>query len=233
MITLTRDLHLTNPLQHGTDVTAVQHLLTAKGFPVAADGVYGSLTAAACVEAKKRLKYAKVDQVPSCGQKLVDALEAHAPFPPPPLAAPRVRYVAELRSALAHASNWDYRQIRPLPHPGHVGRIVTDCSGGVTYLAECAKLPDPNGRRYDGLGYTGTLLDHCSQVHRSALKPGDLVVFGAYPGHHVCAVLTVADEVMLWSHGGQGDPRQISLSVEAAGQASRGHSTLTYLRFLP
>lgn len=232
-LALTRTLHLTNPLLHGADIAQLQKLLTAKGIPTAVDDWFGPLTASACVEAKKRLKYPKTDQMPSCGQKLVDALEAHAPFPPPPLPAPRVRYVAALRDALAEHDRWDYSQTRPLPHPPHLSRIVTDCSGSVTYLAELAKLPDPNGRHYDGLGYTGTLLDHCSQITRAQLRPGDLVVFGAYPGHHVCAVLTVGDDPMLWSHGRQGDPREISLSVEAASQAARGHSTLTYLRFLP
>lgn len=223
---------MSNPLLHGSDVLAVQHLLTAKGFPCAADGWFGPETAAACVQAKKHLGYVVADQVPSCGQKLVDALEAHAPFPPTPVAAPRVRYVQAWRDAILHHANWDYAQIRPIPHPPHAGRIVTDCSGAVTYLAELCKLPDPNGRRFDGRGYTGTLLDHCSQTTRAMLKPADLVVFGAFPGHHVAAVLTVGDDPMLGSMGRQGDPREISLSIEAASQAARGHSTVTYLRWL-
>lgn len=232
MLTLTRVLHLSNPLQEGADIAAVQQLLTTKGFPVAVDGWFGPETAAACVAAKKRLGYVVADQVPSCGQKLVDALEAHAPFPPVPLAAPRLRYVAAWRDAILRHGNWDYAQIRPIPHPPHVGRIVTDCSGAVTYLAELCKLPDPNGLRFSGRGYTGTLLDHCSQITRGMLKPADLVVFGSFPGHHVAAVLTVGDDPMLGSMGRQGDPREISLSIEAASQAARGHSTLTYLRWL-
>lgn len=236
-IILGRALHVTNPLLRGADVTAVQRLLTAKGFPVEDDGWFGPLTAAACVSAKKRLKYPLSDRVPSCGQQLVDALEAHAPFPLPPLPRPRVRYVAQLRDALTKHSNWDYSQTRPIPHRGHQGRVVTDCSGGVTYLAECAGCPDPNGkvagREFSGYGWTGTILDHCSQIVRAALRPGDLVVFGRYPGHHVCAVLTAGDDPMLWSHGRQGDPREISLSNEAASQARNGHSQVTYLRFLP
>lgn len=236
MITLTRDLHLTNPLQHGPDVGQIQHLLTAKGFPVIADYWFGPQTGAACVEAKKRLRYVKANQTPTCGQALVDQLEAHKPWPPPPPPSPqaqRVKYVAAWRQAISQHANWDYAQVRPIPHPPHPGRIVTDCSGAVTYLAQLCGLPDPNGLRYNGGGYTGTLLDHCSQITRWMLKPADLVVFGAFPGHHVCAVLNVSDDPMLGSHGRQGDPREISLSVEAASQAARGHSTVTYLRWLP
>src|SRR5689334_23359766 len=123
-MTLNRVLQLTNPLLHGHDVEQLQHLLTVKGFPVVIDGWFGPETANACLAAKKRLGYPKADQVPSAGQKLVDALEAHAPFPPPPLPAPRVRYVQQLRDALANRDAWDYAQIRPIPHPGHTGRIV-------------------------------------------------------------------------------------------------------------
>lgn len=217
---------------HGPDVGQLQHLLTTKGFPVAADSWFGPETATACVEAKRRLKYPKKDQVPSAAQTLVDALEAHAPFPPSPLPAPRTRYVQAWRDAISNHGNWVYSQTRPLPHPPQHGHIVTDCSGACTYLAELCKLPDPNGRHFDGWGFTGTLLDHCNQITRAMLKPGDLVVFGAYPGHHVAAVLTADDDPMLGSHGRPGDPRQVSLSIEAAAQAANGHSTVTYLRFL-
>lgn len=228
-----RTLHLANPPMHGPDVEKLQALLTVKGFPCTVDGVFGGETATQCVEAKRRLKYPRPEQLPIAGPRLIAKLAAHPPFPPAQLRKPRVRYVAELRAALRDSGNWDYAQIRPIPHPGHVGRIVTDCSGGVTYLAECAGIPDPNGRRFDGLGYTGTLLDHCQRISRPALEPGDLVVFGAYPGHHVCAVLDAGPDPLLWSHGRQGDPRAIVLSLEEHAQAQAGHGTVTYLRFLP
>ena len=115
-LTLTRDLHLTNPLLHGTDVGQVQALLTQKGFPVVIDQWFGPETAAACVTAKRKLGYPKANQTPTCGQLLVDKLEAHAPFPPPAVSAQRVRYLDVLRQALAERGNWRYSQTRPIPH---------------------------------------------------------------------------------------------------------------------
>lgn len=232
---------MSNPLLHGSDVLAVQHLLTAKGFPCAADGWFGPETAAACVQAKKHLGYVVADQVPSCGQKLVDALEAAKPFPPTPLAAPRVRYLAQLKTFLAQKSNWDYTpewdpDVRPIPHKGHVGRVRTDCSGGVTYAAELADCPDPNGkiggREFSGYGYTGTIYSHCQHITRPMLKVADLVGFGYRDGHHITAVLEVGADPLLWSHGHQGDPSAVRLSVMASEQARTGHPGVLYLRWL-
>jgi hypothetical protein len=231
-IILTRELHLTNPLLHGSDVGEVQALLTAKSFPVVIDQWFGPETAAACVTAKRKLGYPKADQVPTCGQPLVDKLEAHFPFPPPPISAARVRYLNTLRQALAQRGNWRYSQTRPIPHNIN-GIVVTDCSGGVTVCAEVAQCPDPNKRRFDGEGFTGTLLSACEHITLPMLRPCDLVVFGSYPGHHVCAVLAVEPVVLLWSHGHPGDPEEVSLQAMAASQAASGHSAVTYLRFIP
>jgi hypothetical protein len=216
----------------GADVQAAQHLLAAKGFPCAPDGIYGPETGQACVNAKVALKYPKAQRQPTCGQALVDALEQHAPFPLPPVAKPRVRYVAQLRAFIADHANWDYAQVRPIPHPPHHGRVVTDCSGAVTYGAECARVSDPNGFGFNGQGYTGSLYSHCVHISRSMLLPGDLVGFGAFPGHHVGAVLEIGSDPLLFSHGHQTDPKAVLLSVEAAAQAASGHPGLYYLRWL-
>lgn len=84
---LTWTLHLTNPPMHGKDVEGIQRLLTEKGFPTAVDGVFGPDTAIRCIEAKRRLGYAKAEQLPIAGPRLVKVLQAHAPFPPPPVPA--------------------------------------------------------------------------------------------------------------------------------------------------
>lgn len=61
----------------------------------------------------------------------------------------------------------------------------SDCSQFVTSMFHSAGAPDPNGTDYTG-GYTGTLEQHCREIGRAQLKPGDLILYGG-PGrtHHV------------------------------------------------
>jgi hypothetical protein len=140
--------------------------------------------------------------------------------------ASRRAMVANCRWAVAHRDRFRYEQVRPIP----VGAtrdgdepIITDCSGFVTLMARWSGLADPNGRGYNGEGWTGTLLEHLSVVGFTRTQPGDLAVFGTYPGVH-CAVLLEAGlaETGLaetgpadpWavSHGVPGDPKRIRLS---------------------
>lgn len=59
-----------------------------------------------------------------------------------------------------------------------------DCSGFVTVCHYAGGAADPNGRGYDGQGYTGTLADHGSRVNDvSNLKPGDLIFYGYSSGN--------------------------------------------------
>lgn len=95
--------------------------------------------------------------------------------------------------------------------------IAMDCSEGVTLLCRLAGLADPNGRGYDGTGYTGTMLDHLPHY----TKPGNadvgaLVVFGPGSGDHVAMVYTPGADPLLWSHGAENGPRFVKLSVEKA-----------------
>ena len=53
-----------------------------------------------------------------------------------------------------------------------------DCSSAVTLIYEAAGFPDPNGRRYDGYGYTGTLVSNGRPIARSNIQPCDLVFYG-------------------------------------------------------
>lgn len=60
----------------------------------------------------------------------------------------------------------------------------SDCSSWFTSVYKSAGLPDPNGTDYTG-GYTGTLGLHGKVVSLSKAKPGDAVLYGPYPHHHV------------------------------------------------
>ena len=136
--------------------------------------------------------------------------------------ASRRAMVANCRWAVAHRDRFRYEQVRPIP----VGAsrddqpIITDCSGFVTLMARWSGIEDPNGRGYNGEGWTGTLLEHLPAVGFTRTQPGDIAVFGTFPGVH-CAVLLEAGRLAAgagpadpWavSHGVPGDPRRTRLS---------------------
>lgn len=60
----------------------------------------------------------------------------------------------------------------------------SDCSQWVTAIYRACGLPDPNANGYQG-GYTGTLGQHGKAISRAQLRPGDLVLYGPAPHHHV------------------------------------------------
>lgn len=80
----------------------------------------------------------------------------------------------------AHRNSIAYSQARPfqLGKPGWVPSRE-DCSGFATACHFAGGAPDPNGRNFDHLGYTGTLMSTGTRVggiHQ--LKPGDLIFYG-------------------------------------------------------
>lgn len=223
-----RTLHLTNPLEHGADVLALQRLLNAKGFHVANDGVFGPATVTAVLRAKKKLGYHKDEIRPVAGPRLMKKLHDYQPpappKKPPETAASRMRraIVAYCHWGIAHEPQIHYAQVRPMPL-GHRHSLPmrTDCSGFAT-LAYCdAGAPDPNGLHYSGLGYTGTMLEHGRPVTKAQAKAGDLVIFGAFPGHHVCVVLEAGFDPLLASHGSERGPVAVRFSHEAKVQPAQ------------
>jgi hypothetical protein len=113
-----------------------------------------------------------------------------------------------------------YSQQRPIDGIDEPRRLplAVDCSGFVTLCyswTEEPRAPDPNGRNYDGIGYTGTILENCCQISLTDARPGDLVLFGPYTGEHVALLVETGADPMLVSHGGQGGPRLVRLSDEA------------------
>lgn len=133
----------------------------------------------------------------------------------------RNRMVSHAQWAIEHADSIHYAEIRPIPiHvPVHHLPFTTDCSGLVTMIAKWAGAPDPNGARYDGSGYTGTLLSHLPLIERHYAKRGDLVVFGGGTGEHVVMLLQdVAGQPdpLVVSHGGEGEPARYVLGTETS-----------------
>jgi peptidoglycan hydrolase-like protein with peptidoglycan-binding domain len=148
--TLTRTLHLANPLLTGPDVAELQELLEPY-HPGAVDGEYGPATAGAVERAKWALG-----------------------FP--------------------------------------------DDAGFATLCYAWSGADDPNGLGYSGQGYTGTLLQHMNHIPQAAVQPGDLVVWGPAPGHHVALVLAIGADPLLASHGQEKGPIAIRVSVESKYQ---------------
>ena len=236
-----RLLHLANPPMTGADVTEAQQLLTSNPYrdfqPGGVDGEYGELTAAAVRRAKWTLGYpdARVDG--AFGTTLKAYLEG-TPLPSDyasrrqeRLATPstdvRARIVACAEWGVANEEQISYSQNGP--RLAGLGRpkllpLVTDCSGFATLCYDWAGAPDPNGNGYDphGAAYTGTMLTTCHAVPRAAVQRGDLVVFGAYPGNHVCVVVQTGGDPLLVSHGSDSGPKHVSYSAEHAWQAAHG-----------
>jgi cell wall-associated NlpC family hydrolase len=129
----------------------------------------------------------------------------------------REKIVAAARWGIANEPRIHYGEVRPMPLARTLP-LTTDCSGFVTLCYYLAGAPDPNGLGYDGQGWTGTLLEHLPVA--AAVRRGDIVVFGAYPGRHCCIVLEPGGDPLLCSHGWERGPLAIRFSAEAAIQRS-------------
>lgn len=219
-----KTLHLTDPLMQGRNVKTLQRRLVEAGYRVDVDGAFGPHTVQAVLDAKKRLGYRKRGLAirPVAGDTFLELLE-HAKMPlvthPRPKTTLRQRIVAYCEWGIEHEPQIHYAQIRPFPveAPRRLP-MRTDCSGFVTLAYKDAGVPrDPNGRNYDGLGFTGTLLSHGKRVGIAHAKAGDLVIFGPGTGHHVCALLEDGGRnmnPMLCSHGQEKGPMRIRLLDE-------------------
>ena len=227
-----QDLQLTNPHLSGAAVREAQKLLTTSSYgnfqPGELDGEYGPATAAATKAAKWALGYPAKACDGIFGPKLAGFLRGN-PLPPSFVARRKNRLKeaqgqAGLRAKIVQVARWGiqnerqihYQQLRPLDgldHP-HKLPLHTDCSGFVTlcYRWAGAKI-DPNGGNFSG-AYTGTMLTHCRRIPRGAIRPGDLVVWGAYPGNHVALVLKAGPDPLVCSHGQEKGPIAIEFSVE-------------------
>ena len=231
-----RTLHLTNPLMEGDDVKLAQKLLSKNPYgsfsPGAIDGQYGPGTAAATKQAKWALGFADKNCDTAFGPKLLGFLQGNPLLPDfearretrkktvAQHGSIREKIVANARWGIENEAQIHYAQTRPID--GHKQPLKlplqTDCSGFITLCYEWAGGADPNGLAFSGLGYTGTLLTGCRQIPRSAVQAGDLVVWGAAPGHHVALVLEPGDDPLLVSHGQEKGPVAILFSVETKYQ---------------
>ena len=133
------------------------------------------------------------------------------------MATVRQKIVTAARWGIANEPRIHYGEIRPI-RLARALPLTTDCSGFVTLCYYLAGAPDPNGRGYDGSGYTGTLLGWLPAIAPLDADRGDLVVWGTYPGRHVALVLEPGRDPLLCSHGQEHGPLAIRFSDECAYQ---------------
>jgi hypothetical protein len=241
-----RALHLANPHLSGDDVKQVQQLLASNPFggfsPGTPDGDYGPATAAATKQAKWLLGYPAKACDGNFGPELAGFLQGRKLPPQYQLrrnrrlkqaaggSALRAKIVQFARWGIQNEASIHYEQLRPLDGLNQPEKLPlhTDCSGFSTLCYRWAGAADPNGGNFAG-AYTGTMLTHCRHIPKAAVQPGDLVIWGAYPGHHVALVLETGSDPLLCSHGQEKGPCAIRFSVESAYQPKPA----TWLACLP
>lgn len=237
MTTQSNTIHLTSPLTHGPRVRRLQTLMHQHGyFNGAIDGVAGPNTCFSFQIAKYKLGYAKDDIKPTGGQTLIDYLAKPASRPKDykrraearqhtsylEFQEPVIRHkiVTIARWGIANENLIHYSQGRPIDGNTHPYKLplYIDCSGFVTLCYHWAGADDPNGRGYDGEGYTGTLMQHMKHITHEMVKPGDVVVWGSYPGHHTAIVLSESANPWLASHGREAGPVEVDFVTECRYQ---------------
>ncbi len=137
---------------------------------------------------------------------------------------------------IAHKSEFDYDEIRPMPLTTHAP-IRDDCSGFCTLVYFLADAPDPNGPHYnyDGYGNTDTLYANAKHIPVEQVLPGDLAIFGLNPTLHGAVIIEGGEDPITSSHGSPNTPQRISVSAlqEAVGEAFglHGLAPVTYCRY--
>jgi lysozyme family protein len=248
-----RVLQLANPQMTGPDVDEAQRLLEQNPFgsfdPGDADGTYGELTAGAVQRAKWELGYPDTAENSTFGPQLKAILAGKKPLP----AAFKARRAKRMRKGgseqavrrrIVEWATWGCKNSGRIAYSqggsrlsalGQSGSLplATDCSAFATLCYCWAGGPNPNARGpFDSRqpAFTGSMLDHCRRIPRSAVKPGDLVVWTPPSrGHHVCVVVAAGPDPMLVSHGDDTGPKKLRFSAENGYQRRHGHGTAVWL----
>lgn len=131
----------------------------------------------------------------------------------------RQRITTKAKWAVQNHAHFNYSEgadrMGYLSHSKGTLPVTTDCSGFVRWVYWMAGCPDPMGLGYNvPEGYTGTLLSHNKEIPLSAVKPGDLIVYGPGTGEHVALVIQGGPDPLTVSHGQQGDPSLVRVSQD-------------------
>jgi lysozyme family protein len=249
-----RVLQLANPPVKGPDVLEAQKLLLKNPFgsfnPGKPDGEYGALTAGAVMRAKWELGFPATARNSTFGPNIKAFLSGKKPLP----AAFKARRAKRMKEANSQGAirkrivNWALWGCKNSGQIGYsqngnvrlaaLGKkaalpLATDCSAFATLCYCWAGAPNPNAAgKYDARQptFTGSMLGHCRRIPRSAVQPGDLVVWTPPgTGQHVCVVVQGGADPMLVSHGDDSGPKKLRFSAEDAYQRRNGHGTAVWL----
>jgi hypothetical protein len=103
--------------------------------------------------------------------------------------------------------------------------LMMDCSQGIACVYKWSGLQNPSGD-IAWPGTTGTLLQHLPHFTNPAQAGvGGLVIYGPSTGEHGAIVYQAGKDPLLWSHGFDGGPQLIRLSV----QRTFHHTPVTFL----
>ena len=249
-----RILQLANPAVTGPDVLEAQKLLVKNPYgsfnPGKLDGEYGEITAGAVIRAKWELGFPATARSSTFGPNLRAYLSGKKPLP----AAFKARRTTRLKVATSQQAirkrivNWALWGCKNTAQIGYsqngnlrlaaLGKkgtlpLATDCSAFATLCYSWAGAPNPNATgAYDPRqpAFTGSMLSHCRRIPRSAVQPGDLVVWTPpRVGQHVCLVIQGGADPLLVSHGDESGPKKLRFAAEDDYQRRHGHGTAVWL----
>jgi lysozyme family protein len=244
-----RVLQLANPHVTGADVKEAQRLLMKNPFgsfdPGGVDGEYGDLTAGAVARAKWELGFPQNAYNSVFGPQLEAILSGKKPLP--------AAFSSDARSGSGQRAPSRRCARRSSTGPSGAARTA---AGSATRRAgpgwarserparcrsprtvpplqrSATAGPAPRTRTAPAstMAYTGSMLDRCRRIPRSAAKPGDLVVWTPPSrGQHVCVVVAAGPDPMLVSHGSDSGPKRLRFSAEDAYQRRHGHGNAVWL----
>src|SRR4051794_18742176 len=133
----------------------------------------------------------------------------------------RGEIVAAARWGVRNAARIHYAESPPVPLRRTLP-LSTDSSGFamLCYFREGAA--DPAGLGYIGQGYTGHFLRHLPHIPAGRGRPGDIIVWGPYPGHHCAVLLEAGGDPPIASHRSERGPPQPRPPRGPPGQAPPG-----------
>jgi hypothetical protein len=112
-----------------------------------------------------------------------------------------------------------YSQNRPYPSyaPGKLPEWL-DCSSGAITICRWGGAHDPSGFGFDGYGNTQSIAaGPFKEIPYWQMQPGDIATFGDV---HTSICYMKASDPVMWSHGWEGAPQFVRLSVERSWHSS-------------